>query len=103
MAWIEKEIDWASISNEIKVLLAHHKGSIPADRILDIEHYIEHGELSSAFEYLVLEMIEGGVRKSDVDSLRLNDLALLFDLDDENECMIDSDFWSKLQRFVSQT
>lgn len=103
MTWAEKQADWVSISSEIKSMLAQYRRNIPSERVTDIEHYLEHGELSSAFEYLVLEVMEGGVSQSDVNLSRLVELALFFELNDENECMIDGEFWLKLQKFASET
>ena len=102
MIWAEKNADWASLSNEIKVMLEKYQHIIPAERISDIDHYLGHGELSAAFEYLILEVMERGVRQSDIDLTRLKEVALFFDLNDENECMIDGDFWSKFQHFIEQ-
>lgn len=102
MTWAEKKADWGSLSSEIKSMIAQSQYIIPAERVADIEHYLEHGELSSAFEYLVLEIIEDEVGRSNLNLPRLTELALFFDLNDENECMIDGDFWPKFQKFASQ-
>lgn len=102
MIWAEKPVDWGAISSEIKSLMVKFQRNFATEKTADIEHYLEHGELSAAFEYLVLEIIEGGVGQSDVNLCRLTELALLFGLNDEDECMIDGDFWPKFQKFASQ-
>jgi hypothetical protein len=102
MTWAEKHADWGSLKSEIRSLLAEFQRNISDERTADIEHYLEHGELSAAFEYLVLEIMECGIDQSYVNLVRLRELGLFFDLNDENECMIDGDFWPKFQKFASQ-
>ncbi len=100
MTWATKKCDWNLISSDIEKELEANIDVIPAERVADVRHYLTHGELSMAFEYLYLEIIEKSNSKMFLSPDRVKELATLFSLDDEVECMIDHEFWKKLTSFI---
>lgn len=99
MTWAEKSLNWKAIACEIQDLLAEINPHIPPERVQDIEHYLQHGELSSAFEYIVLEIIEREIQPLEATNFRILNLALALGLDNENEATIDGEFWIKVLRY----
>ena len=102
MNWGNKEKDWEQLVTEIQSEIDANVSCIPVERINDIQHYLAHDEYSMAFEYLFLELIERTGAKLTLGPEKANEMALLFNLNDENECMIDGAFWGKFQTFLAK-
>jgi len=100
MVWGGKERDWNKLVNDIQSEINANRHIIPQDRINDIEHYLNHDEFSMAFEYLCLEIMERDEAVFSLGIEKIKELALFFDLDDENECMVDGQFWPKLKSYL---
>ena len=100
MTWASKERDWYKLVADIQSEIDANKEIIPIEHIRWIQHYLDHDEYSMAFEYLYLEIME---RKESVFFLgkeKVREIALFFNLDDGNECMVDYLFWPKFQDFL---
>jgi len=100
MSWASKECDWNELILSIQNEIDANKKIIPSEGIDDIQHYLDHGEYSMAFEYLYMEIAE---RENAVFTLgvdKAKELALFFELDNVDECMVDGEFWSKFQAFI---
>ena len=102
MIWAKKTQDWSEIVDIIRSEIEANKNIISKEKISDIQFYLDHGEYSMAFEYLCLEIIEHGNAIFLMGVKKAKELALLFDLDDANECMVDADFWEKLASFCDR-
>jgi hypothetical protein len=102
MTWANKKRDWNALVADIQSEIDANMDHIPTDRIKDIQHYLDHDEYSMAFEYLYLEIMERTGAKCTLWDAKITDIALFFNLNDENECMVDGDFWTKLQLFLTQ-
>jgi hypothetical protein len=100
MTWGNKKRIWSALVAEIQSEIDANRHIIPEDRITDIEHYLDHGEYSIAFEYLYLEIMErqDALFVLGVDKAR--EIALFFELNDESECMVDGKFWPKFEAFL---
>lgn len=99
MKWEENEHQFRS---EIKSMIEANEAFIPDARLADIRHYFEHGELSMAFEYLMMEIIDHNNNETKLDHERAAELALIFQLNDVNNCMIDGEFWQKFQNYLKR-
>lgn len=95
MSWANKEIDWNELIATIQSEIDANKSVIPQERVNDIEHYLNSGEYSMTFEYLYLEIMERHNSTFHLGFEKAKEIALFFGLDDENECMVDHEFWSK--------
>ncbi len=102
MSWAEKEADWEELVATIKAEIDANRSAIPEDRIEYIEHYLLHGEYSMAFEFLYLEIMERDNSVFYLGVEKARKLALFFDLNDEDECMVDHKFWSKFLEWSEQ-
>jgi hypothetical protein len=100
MTWGNKERDWKSLVVDIQSEIEANKHIIPKERVADIEHYLNHGEYSMAFEYLYLELMERHGTQFILGADKAREIALFFELDDENECMVDHKFWPKFEAFL---
>ena len=101
MTWANKECDWNKLVADIQLEIDANEKIIPLEHIRWIQHYLDHGEYSMAFEYLYLEIMERTESVFFLGTEKAKDIALFFALDDENECMVDPKFWSKFQYFLS--
>lgn len=102
MNWGYKDRNWNDLIFDIQSEVDANKKIIPNERIKDIEHYLNHGEYSMAFEYLYLEIMERSEANFILGPKKVNEIALFFELNKKNECMIDEDFWDKLQNFLNR-
>ncbi len=102
MTWGNKDRDWNKLVAEIQSEIDANINSIPTDRINDIQRYLDHDEFSMAFEYLYLEIMERTEARFTLGAEKASEIALFFGLNDENECMVDGDFWAKFQIFLAQ-
>ena len=99
MSWASKERDWNELIATIQSEIDANKSVIPQDRVNDIESYLSSGEYSMAFEYLYLEIMERNNSAFHLGIDKAKEIALFFDLDDENECMVDHEFWNKFLKW----
>jgi hypothetical protein len=58
MTWGIKECDWGKLVGDIQAEVDANYGVIPEDRLEWVQHYLDHGEYSMAFEFLYLEIME---------------------------------------------
>ncbi|KZL03163.1 hypothetical protein PsAD26_04684 [Pseudovibrio sp. Ad26] len=102
MTWGNKNRDWHALVADIQSEIDANKSIISAEHISSIEHYLEHGEYSMAFEYLLLEIMENADANFTLGVEKAQEIGLFFDLSDPNECMIDGEFWGKFQTFLAK-
>lgn len=102
MTWESKNCDWEKLASTIQAEIDANKDVIPKERLVDIQHYLDHDELSMAFKYLYLEIMERKNSNFTLGVKKAKKIALFFDLNDEGECMIDADFWPKFEAFLTQ-
>ncbi len=91
---------WEAIISDIESEINANRKVIPESRMSDIQHYLAHDEYGMAFEYLYLEIMEREDSRFELGSDRAVELAIFFKLDNEDECMIDPEFWVKLQEYI---
>lgn len=101
MAWGNKEREWKKLVADIQSEIDANVGIIPPERLNDIQHYLDHDEYSMAFEYLYLEVMEHANARFILGPDKAREMAIFFDLDDENECVIDHEFWPKFEAFLN--
>lgn len=102
MAWGDKECDWQLLVSTIQSEIDANIDIIPDKHIKAIQHYLDHDEYSMAFEYLYLEIAERADAKFTLGVKKANEIALFFDLDKEDECMISGEFWNDFQSFLAR-
>jgi hypothetical protein len=102
MSWSSKERDWNELIADIQSEIVANKFVIPQERVNDIEHYLDSGEYSMAFEYLYLEIMERPNSVFHLGVEKAKEIAIFFGLDDENECMVDHEFWNKFLKWSEQ-
>lgn len=102
MTWGAKNRDWQELVADIQSEVDANKSKISTEHISSIEHYLEHGEYSMAFEYLFLEIMENADADFTLGVEKAQEIGLFFDLNNPNECMVDDDFWTKFQVFLCQ-
>lgn len=100
MTWGNKERDWKALVADIQSEIDANRGAIPDDRIVWVQHYLDHDEYSMAFEFLYLEIMEQHGTQFILGANKAREIALFFDLNDENECMVDHKFWPKFEAFI---
>lgn len=100
MTWGEKERDWKSLVADIQLEIDANRRVIPVKRTDEIQHYLDHGEYSMAFEYLYLEIMERPDSAFTLGQDKAQNIALFFELNHESECMIDHAFWPKFKKFL---
>ena len=102
MTWANKDANWQELINKIQIELNANKHVIDSKKISDIQDYIDFGEISMAFEYLYLEIMEADNSLCVLGLAEVKELALFFDLNYPNECMVDHLFWNKLLGWISK-
>ncbi|WP_417582457.1 hypothetical protein [Nitrincola sp.] len=102
MTWGNKDHDWKKLISDIQSEIDANKDVIPKERLSNIQYYLDHDEYSMAFEYLYLEIMEREGACFTLGKQSVKEIALFFDLNDENECMVDARFWPKLQAFLER-
>ena len=100
MTWAERTCDWEKLVLLIQSEINANCNIIPSSRIDDIQHYLDHGEYSMAFEYLYLEIAERDNSQFTLGVDKAKEIAIFFELNNESECMIDGKFWIKFQNFL---
>jgi len=100
MAWGSKERDWSALVSDIQQEISANRHILPPIHLESIQHYLDHGEYSMAFEYLYLEIMERPNSQRTLGSEKVREIALFFELNDENECMVDHRFWPKLEAYL---
>lgn len=98
----KKSYDWEGLVEKIQTEINANDGVIPKERLVDVQHYLDHDELGMAFEYLLLEIMENKNSNFTLGVREAREVALLFKLNDENECMVDPGFWPRFEIFLSQ-
>ena len=99
---------WAYIENMLNKELDANRHLIPQEHILQlpedtgIEHYLRVGETGAAFEYLYLEIMEREKdgTKCTIGKDKAMEIALMLELDDQMEAMIDYNFWPKFSKWI---
>ena len=92
-------IAWESLKRKIGRELDAHRQRIPAERVADIEHYLDHGEYAMAFEYLFLELIDAQCPAATLSPTEVRKMADLLNL--QNETNYDQNFKANLERFLA--
>lgn len=68
MTWSTKEQDWEKLVEDIQREIDANQDVIPADRLSEIQKYLDHGEYSMALECLYLEIMERENSKFSLDN-----------------------------------
>lgn len=86
------------VIREIQSLIDCNKGILPDVRLVDSQHYLDHGENELAYEYIMLEIIESenGVISGSVGELIRLGLHLGMDKND----WTDESFWQKVCTYL---
>ncbi len=100
MTWTSKKRDWKELERKIQLDIDSNKNILEEGKLEDIQHYLDHGEYSMAFEYLYLEVMENKEMNFTLGIDDAKEIATFFELYDPNECMVDPDFWSKFMNFL---
>nr|WP_299498406.1 hypothetical protein [uncultured Rhizobium sp.] len=102
MSWGNKQYDWSELVSYLQEEIDANKGIIPADGLRWVQHYLDHDEYSMAFEYLYLALMDIEGSRFTKGKQRAVEIALFLNLNDQNECMIDADFWQKFQNSLAR-
>ena len=102
MTWAGKKCDWKKLVETLQSEINANSSVIPADRLSAIQPYLDHDEYGMAFEFLYLEIMERPNSHFTLGEARAREMALFFDLNDEDWCWVDHRFWPKFEDFLKR-